>query len=153
MILKRDTTIPGRSLEEVFEFFSDPVNLGRITPKSLGFEILEAPSRKLRKGDRIRYRIRLLGVPIHWVTLIEEWREGQSFVDLQERGPYTLWRHVHDFVEVPEGVRMSDLVEYELPLGIVGRIVGGWLVRRQLNAIFDFRERVIRELFSERSGL
>ena len=152
MILERSTTIPGRRLDEVFEFFSDPKNLARITPESLGFEILEAPSRKLREGDRIRYRIRLFGVPLQWVTLIEEWHDGHSFVDLQERGPYRLWRHLHEFVEVPEGVRMSDRVEYELPLGILGRVFGGWLVRRQLDAIFDFRGRVIREVFSERNS-
>ena len=152
MILERSTTIPGRRLDEVFEFFSDPMNLARITPESLGFEILEAPSRKLREGDRIRYRIRLFGVPLRWVTLIEEWRDGHSFVDLQERGPYRLWRHLHEFVEVPEGVQMLDRVEYELPLGIPGRVFGGWLVRRQLDAIFDFRGRVIREMFSERNS-
>ena len=152
MILERSTTIPGRRLDEVFEFFSNPKNLARITPESLGFEILEAPSRKLREGDRIRYRIRLFGVPLQWVTLIEEWHDGHSFVDLQERGPYRLWRHLHEFVEVPEGVRMSDRVEYELPLGILGRVFGGWLVRRQLDAIFDFRGRVIREVFSERNS-
>ncbi len=40
--LERTQTIP-RPLEEVFAFFSDPWNLGAITPPELRFAIVEAP--------------------------------------------------------------------------------------------------------------
>jgi ligand-binding SRPBCC domain-containing protein len=43
---------------------------------------------------------------------------------------------------------MRDRVEYELPLGPLGRIAHTLFVRRQLEAIFDFRARAIAELFS-----
>ena len=82
-VLER-TTFIAAARSEVFSFFSDPKNLARITPPSLGFQIVEAPQRPLRAGDRIRYRIRLLGIPIPWVTHISEWDEGTRFVDEQE---------------------------------------------------------------------
>jgi ligand-binding SRPBCC domain-containing protein len=151
--LERTTFIPATQ-NEVFGFFSDPANLARITPRSLCFEIVDAPKRPLRTGDRIRYRIRLLGIPISWVSQISEWTDGVSFVDEQERGPYRTWRHQHTIEAADGGVRMHDRVDYELPLGVLGRMVGGWWVRKNLRTIFDFREKAIREVFpGDQSGV
>ena len=145
-MLERQTQIAApRAM--VFEFFSDPHNLARITPRSLGFEIVDAPDRRLRSGDRNRYRIRLLGIPLPWVSRISEWREGTSFVDEQERGPYRRWRHEHTLRASDRGVVMHDRVDYELPFGALGRLVAGWWVRRNLDRIFDYRAQVIREIF------
>ena len=144
--LERETLIPA-ARSEVFAFFSDPGNLARITPPSLGFEIVDAPHRPLRAGDRIRYRIRLLGVPVPWVSHITEWNEGTRFVDEQERGPYRLWRHEHTLRAADRGVLMRDRVEYDLPLGAIGRFFGGRWVRRNLQQIFDYRAQAIREIF------
>ena len=145
-VLERTTFIAAPE-STVFAFFSDPKNLARITPPSRGFEIVEAPERSLRAGDRIRYRIRLLGIPVPWVTHISEWTEGTYFVDEQESGPYKRWRHEHRLQRAEGGVLMVDRVEYELPLGAVGAFFGGWWVRRNLRTIFDYRAKVIGELF------
>ena len=64
------------------------------------------------------------------------------------RGPYKSWYHVHRFKEVTDGVEMYDRVEYELPLGPLGRFAHLLMVRRQLGAIFDFREKKIGETFA-----
>lgn len=146
--LEHTTVIPA-SVGEVFEFFSAPENLGRITPPAMRFRITRGPGRRLREGDRIEYSIRIFGLPARWTTHIVLWREGEVFADLQERGPYRYWLHTHTFREVPGGVEMQDVVEYELPFGLLGRIFGGWLVRRQLDRIFDFRATVVRSLFRQ----
>lgn len=147
MILERTSRVAA-SLPEVFEFFSDPANLGRITPPAMGFRILSAPFRPLQEGDTIDYSIRVNGIPVKWRTRITMWRQNEAFADLQERGPYRYWLHTHSFREVAGGVEMSDHVEYELPLGALGRLLAGWFVKRQLKQIFDYRERVIGELFN-----
>ncbi len=144
--LERETVIDAPR-HVVFEFFSDPKNLWRITPRSLGFEIVDAPDRRLRAGDRIHYRIRLLGIPLPWVSRITEWREGTSFVDEQERGPYRRWRHEHTLAPANGGVLMHDRVDYELPFGALGRLLAGWWVRRNLQRIFDHRAAAIAAIF------
>lgn len=145
-ILERTSFIDA-SIVRVFAFFSDPQNLAKITPPSLGFQIVEAPQRRLQEGDRIVYRIRVNGVPVRWVTHITSWEEGKSFSDFQEKGPYRLWHHLHTFESKNGGVEMKDRVEYELPFGFLGAFFGGWFVRRQLKRIFDFREQTIRATF------
>ena len=149
-VLERDTFIDA-PIADVFSFFSDPANLARITPRSLGFEIVDAPKRPLRAGDRIRYSIRILGIPIPWVSHISEWEEGTRFVDEQEKGPYRRWRHEHLLRPSGNGVAMHDRVEYELPLGRIGAFVGGWWVRRNLRKIFDYRAAAIESIFPVRS--
>jgi ligand-binding SRPBCC domain-containing protein len=147
VILERTTTLRA-PLADVFRFFSDTRNLLRITPSSMRFRVLSAPDRPLREGDRTRYQLRVAGFPVSWTTLVTEWRENEAFTDVQERGPYRLWRHTHTFRETQPGlVEMHDRVDYELPLGILGRFAAGWFVRRKLQAIFDYRAAAIRDIF------
>jgi len=147
-ILDRETIVRA-PLPEVFAFFSRPENLARITPPDLGFRIVRGTNRTLRARDRIEYRIRVSGFPLAWITLITEWVENVRFSDLQEKGPYRYWLHTHVFESVAEGVRMRDRVEYELPFGLPGELLGAPFVLRSLNRIFDYRSRVSAEIFPD----
>lgn len=138
--------VVSRPLREVFAFFSRAENLERITPPWLRFALLTPEPIEMRSGTTIEYRLRLHGVPLRWVSLIELWDEEQRFVDRQLRGPYRLWRHQHEFAEVDGGTRVHDRVDYALPLGRVGRIAGTPIVRRDLARIFDYRQAAIAEL-------
>lgn len=134
-------------LDEVFAFFAEPRNLARITPSWLAFRMVDPDGVRMRRGERIEYRIRPLGMPQRWVSEITEYDPPRRFVDEQRRGPYRRWHHTHEFSEVPGGTLIVDRVEYELPFGALGRIVHRAVVARQLRAIFDHRERVIAGLF------
>jgi ligand-binding SRPBCC domain-containing protein len=135
-----------------FAFFADAGNLEAITPASLRFRILTPLPVEMRAGTIIAYRLSLHGIPLRWQTLIEEWVPEQRFVDLQLRGPYRLWRHVHEFEEAPGGTRMRDTVEYRLPLGPLGELAHALLVRREIEGIFDHRNRVIESLLARQAG-
>ena len=145
-VFHRETIIPVPR-GEVFAFFSDPRNLARITPPSLGFEIVQAPDRPLRADDRIDYSVRIMGIRFSWRTHITVWEPGARFIDEQERGPYAFWSHEHSLSDSVAGTLMVDHVEYRLPLGTLGRLAAGWWVRRNLRAIFDYRGTVINEIF------
>ena len=147
VLLERVTFVEA-SPAEVFAFLSRPENLARITPPSLGFTIRELPPGGIRAGAKIVYRIRVAGLPLIWVTNIARWEPDRLFVDEQLRGPYRKWIHTHTFAPRDGGVEMQDRVEYALPFGILGRLFGGWFVRRRLAAIFDHREARIREIFA-----
>jgi ligand-binding SRPBCC domain-containing protein len=60
-----------------------------------------------------------------------------------------LWRHQHGFEALDGGTRMTDHVEYALPLGPLGRIAHGLQVRRNVETIFDFRQDRIRKMFGD----
>lgn len=134
--------------EVVWAFFADPRNLEAITPDFLRFRILTARDVPMHPGALIDYRISLHGVPVRWRTRIEEVVPGTAFVDVQLRGPYRRWRHLHRFSDVPGGTRVDDRVEYELPLGPLGTLVRSLFVARTLERIFDHRGERIEALLA-----
>jgi len=146
--LEHITTIPER-LDSVFSFFENPHNLKEITPPWLSFRVVSASDEVMRKGMKIRYKIRWLGLSMRWESLIAEYEKNVSFADEMLRGPYKSWYHVHRFKATPKGVEMSDRVEYELPFGPLGRLAHWIMVRRQLRAIFNYREKRIRQIFKQ----
>jgi ligand-binding SRPBCC domain-containing protein len=150
--LHRRQFIP-RPIDEVFKFFSEAGNLARITPPSLHFQFVTKLPIKIESGTLIDYRLRLFGVPFRWRTLIDPFEPPHRFADIQERGPYKRWRHLHEFFEQDGGTLMLDSVEYELYLGPLGRLVNRWFVRPQLEMIFDYRYSTIERLLSDRTPL
>jgi hypothetical protein len=144
--LEREQWVPA-PLDEVFDFFSRAENLDFLTPPWLFFRIVTPTPVEMAKDLRLQYRIRLAGVPIRWTTRIASWDPPRGFVDEQERGPYALWEHGHRFEPEDGGVRMLDRVRYALPLGPLGALAHILVVRRALEAIFDFRAERIRERF------
>ena len=146
-MLERRQTVP-RPRGEVFAFFADAGNLERLTPASMHFHIQTPLPIDMRPGAIIDYRIALFGLPLRWRTLIEAFEPEARFIDVQTRGPYRHWRHTHTFEDAPGGgTIITDHIEYELPLGPLGRAVHAAFVRRQLRGIFDFRRAIIAELF------
>jgi len=137
-----------RPIDEVFAFFSRPENLGRITPRAMGFEQVSTDL-DMRAGLEIEHRVRpLLGVPVLWRSRISTYDPPRSFVDVQVSGPYRRWEHHHTFTPVPGGTRIDDEVEYELPLGPLGAIAHRLVVRDQLLDIFRNRARSVEAIFA-----
>jgi ligand-binding SRPBCC domain-containing protein len=145
-LLERRQVVSG-DLARVFAFFCDPRNLEALTPPWLGFRVVAASDARVRLGTRIRYRLRLHGVPLGWESRIAEFVPEERFADEQLRGPYARWYHRHLFRAVPGGVEVTDRVEYRLPFGPLGGLAHALVVRRQLRAIFEHRAARMRELF------
>jgi len=141
--------ITPASLENAWDFFSNPRNLARITPPELDFTILTALPDRIYAGMMIEYRVRpILGIPARWVTEITHVDPGKSFVDEQRIGPYRIWHHEHHFRPLDGGrVEMHDRVTYVLPLSPLGDLVHPFLVKPQLARILAFRENAVNEIF------
>ena len=138
----------ARPIEEVFDFFSRPENLGRITPASMGFEFL-TEDRNMRDGLVIRYRIRpLLGIPLTWTTKITGYEPPNRFQDIQLSGPYRRWEHSHTFEAVPGGTLVRDEILYAVPLGPLGDVANRLVIRGELKRIFRHRAETIRTVFA-----
>ncbi len=136
------------SLNEAWDFISDPQNLAVITPDSMGFKTLSGDERKMFAGQIIHYTITpLLGIKLQWVTEITHVQDKSFFVDEQRYGPYKFWHHKHFLKEIPGGVEMEDIVHYKLPMSILGDLAHPFLVKPKLNEIFEYRQKKLIELF------
>ncbi len=138
------------SLDEAWGFLSNPKNLKVITPEYMGFKTLSGDDREMFAGQIIQYIVTpVFGIPMKWVTEITHVQDKKYFVDEQRFGPYDLWHHKHFLKEIPGGVEMEDIVDYKVPIGIIGQLVHPFLVKPKLNEIFEFRRKKLIELFGE----
>lgn len=141
----------ARPIDEVFAFFANAHNLEAITPPWLNFRILSVTPGAIAEGTEIRYRLRLHGLPIDWRTEIRKWNPPCRFVDVQRSGPYKLWHHTHRFEAHGNRTRMVDVVRYQLPFGILGRIVHMLKVRGDVQRIFTYRRQQIDAYFAQQA--
>jgi len=147
-ILRRQQHLEA-DIEELWDFLKNPYNLNVITPPDLNFEIVSDVPDTMFNGLIIEYRITIPFIgKQNWVTEIKHINEGHSFVDEQRLGPYKFWYHYHEISKTNTGVRSSDTVYYQPPMGMAGKIMNQVFIRRTLNRIFDFRKKKLGETFS-----
>jgi ligand-binding SRPBCC domain-containing protein len=148
--IQRTLVVPA-PLAECWGFFSNPQNLTRITPPSLDIQVTSDVPNEMYPGLMIEYRVRpLFGFRMIWLTEITHVDRQARFVDEQRVGPYRLWHHEHCFLALDERrTEMQDIVHYILPFSPISEVIHGSLIEPQLQRIFDYRERVTRELFGE----
>ncbi len=146
--LRREQVLDGTP-DELFAFFADARNLEALTPPLLRFRVITPEPIDMGAGTFVQYRLRLHGVPVGWKTLIQAWEPPHRFVDVQVSGPYALWHHTHELSPVgATQTRMVDTVRYAVGFGPLGELANRLLVRRDVEAIFDFRAREIPGLLA-----
>ena len=140
--LRRELWI-DRPLPVAFDFFSRAENLEKITPPWLAFRVLTPLPIEMKEGASIAYALKVHGIPLRWLTEIECWNPPTEFIDVQAKGPYKMWRHLHRFSEVRGGTSIVDIVHYALPFGPLGRLMHRLQVARDLSKIFDCRAELV----------
>jgi ligand-binding SRPBCC domain-containing protein len=142
------------SLKVAWDFFSSPANLQAITPSTIGFKIISKHhGEKMYTGQIIEYKVSpVLKIPIYWMTEISHAEEMKYFIDVQKKGPYSLWHHQHHFKEIEGGVEMTDIVHYKNPLGFIGEAANFLFVKGKLKAIFGYRFKKTEEMLGKWDG-
>jgi ligand-binding SRPBCC domain-containing protein len=138
-------TVVAASAETVFAFHEAKDAFSRLQPPWQETEIVQPPT-SLAVGTRVVLRVKVGPV---WQTIEAEhveYEPGRRFVDEMRRGPFRRWRHEHLVLPRDEAsCVLRDDIEYELPLGRLGSLFGGWFAERSLRRLFEFRHRVTRE--------
>jgi ligand-binding SRPBCC domain-containing protein len=137
------------SIEEAWQFFSNPANLSAITPSQMQFKIISnLHGEKMYPGQLIEYKVSpLLRIPLYWMTEITHVKDHAYFIDEQRFGPYSLWHHQHHFKIIEGGVEMTDIIHYKVPLGWLGVIANKLFVANELKRIFTFRKTAVELRF------
>lgn len=123
-------------LADVWDFHAGTDGLEGVTPDwmHLRVERVVGPDGSpdpdvLEVGSEVQVSIRPFGVGPRqrWLSRIveRERSDGRAhFKDEMIRGPFETWIHTHRFFGDGDETVVVDHVEYELPLGPVGRLLG-----------------------------
>ena len=138
------------SLSEAWNFFSSPLNLAKITPSDMAFKVTSElnTEQKMYPGMIITYEVSpISGISLNWMTEITQVEHEKYFIDEQRFGPFKFWHHQHHFKAITNGVEMTDILTYGLPLGFIGEIAHELFVANKLKETFNYREKKTIELF------
>jgi ligand-binding SRPBCC domain-containing protein len=149
--------------ERVFAFFADPANLPPLMPRWQQARLEKAKYVEPSPPDTggfaagagslltISFRpVPRVPVRLEWDALITEFRLNEFFCDEQRRGPFRYFRHCHRLREEKDGTVVSDAVEYELPLGVLGDLANGLAVKAQIRSLFRHRQKMLPLLLSQK---
>ena len=149
--------------ERVFAFFADPANLPPLMPHWQRARVEKAalmapPAPRTGvvaagAGSLITISFRplpLSPVRLQWDAYVAEFRWDEFFCDEQRRGPFHFFRHCHrvsdEMRESTVGTLVHDAVEYELPLGPLGKLANLLAVKHQIQALFAYRQKMLPTL-------
>jgi len=145
--LKQKITL-NTTMKEAWDFFSNPRNVKVVTPPKLNMTITSELPDTMYEGMIISYKVHpILNIPLTWVTEITKIIPNKLFIDEQRHGPYKMWHHEHFFREVDNGIEVEDLVSYIMPFGPLGILVQKLHVQMELESVFDYRTKVLKEKF------
>jgi len=146
----QDEILIKAPLDAVWDFFTDPRNLQKITPDKMGFKhVYEPDAEKVYPGMLLVYKVSpLLGIPLTWITEITHVEPKKRFVDDQLKGPFGMWHHIHEFESVEGGTLAKDLLYYRMPFGVLGDMAHPFTVAKQTQEIFKFRKAELEKIFA-----
>ncbi|MGH9945133.1 MAG: SRPBCC family protein [Pyrinomonadaceae bacterium] len=131
--------------ERVFAFHELPDAFSLLSPPWERVRVVQTAD-IWRVGSEAIIETRLFGlVPARWVARHTVYDPPRLFEDVQVSGPFRHWRHRHVVKPHPVGALLRDEIEYEPPLGFLGRLAAPFLVEPRLKKMFDYRHRVTRE--------
>ncbi len=135
---------------QAFDLFRHTASRARLTLPELHLQLVEGPT-ELKLGSRLVQRGRRWGVTQRMVSEITAFEDNILIVEEQRQGPFRLWKHTQRFTPIGDGVQIGDIVEYEPPAGVLGRLATAETIGRELARIFAYREKRIAELLGEAS--
>lgn len=97
----------------------------------------------INEGQEVTWRARHFGIPLTMTSRITALEFPTGFTDEQVRGPFTSFRHVHEFESTQTGSIMTDRVEFTAPLGFLGRLAERLILRRYLQRLIAHRGRFL----------
>jgi ligand-binding SRPBCC domain-containing protein len=132
--------------EVVFAFYESPGAFQRLAPPWERVEVIEGGN-SLKAGSRVVLSVPLGWLRVRWIAEHTEYQRGRLFADRQVEGPFSSWYHRHLFLDDGQGgTLLRDEIEYEPPLGMVGRLLAGNLLESKLKRTFDYRHEITRTI-------
>lgn len=135
--------------KELFGFHTDFKNVVIVTPPIIKTRFISVPE-KMEVGNTIIVEVNQFGFWMPWEILIEKLEPYSLMIDRQSgKGPFKMWRHEHIFKEHNGKSIMVDRISYQLPFGVVGKVIDILFMRFIQNLVFKYRHKKTKEYFKK----
>lgn len=109
---------------EVFAFFDDPANLGRLMPPPVSIRLVRIEPAPPRPSSIFEFRYGLGPFQRTWTVRLLERIENERFVDETLSGPMARFHHSHIFTAARRGTWIEDRIDFHVgPDGVIGAVI------------------------------
>lgn len=139
------TVLIRADIDRVFHFHDDTRNLLQITPPKVKvtFSTIGEPG----LGYEVILRVKQFGLfTMQWHVKITEYEPPHRMTDIQLQGPFKTWKQIRLLRAVDGGTELTDIVEYEPPFGLLGRVANALVIRRQIMDMFEYRQAATKRI-------
>ena len=138
-------------IESVFHFHDNPDNLLKISPPDVKVKLISATP--AGKGQRVIIDVTQFGFfTSRWEAEITVYEPPFKMVDVLHKSPFHSWKQTRLFEKISDTeTRLTDQVEYELPLDAFSGFFVGWYVEHEIEKMFAFRQKKTKQLIEARS--
>jgi ligand-binding SRPBCC domain-containing protein len=142
------TSLINCTLEELFEFHLDSQNITKITPSNTKVELLSEDNPAF-EGKIVKLKTTRMFIPIIWEVKIEKLEKPNILVDLAIKSPFKYWKHQHVFTQKGNHCELQDIIEFELPFGVFGKIIESFLTF-DIKKMFEYRHQKTKEILENK---
>lgn len=138
--------IPGSKFE-VYEYLTSPENLAEQLRGLIEVK-WQNPGVEIKPGCEFLFLMSRFGIeqPIRFV--VDRMVLGHSLTYRQVSGVYARFVHTMKFEDHGQNETLvTDLVDYEVPFGLFGRLADDFFIRRDLKKLLEARLEVARKKF------
>jgi hypothetical protein len=139
------------SAEAVYRWHAAPGAFEQLQPPWEKARVVESTAGIEELGSLVTIRFSIGPFTKNWIAEHVACEPGKMFCDIQVSGPFRYWEHTHLFLQDPKHPSSSwleDRIEYQLPLGWLGKLFAGAWTRRKLKRLFSWRHRVTAHAFA-----
>lgn len=146
LTFKHQSKIPS-SLETVFTWHTRKPAFGRLFPAYIQSKLIHI------RGDfpnqEVYFKFFNFFIPIYWKAKHIDFKANSYFTDIQKKGPFKSWKHLHLFTETKDKLcNLTDNIEYSLPLPFITHKLFKHYFDKMLKKQFKFREKRLIQEFS-----
>jgi ligand-binding SRPBCC domain-containing protein len=99
----------------------------------------------LREGDTVKWRARHFLLRLTHTSLVSEWKQFSHFREVMVAGIFARYEHEHYFATMDDGTRVRDELKFAAPLGPLGRMVEGLVLRRYMTSLLKRRNAALKQ--------
>jgi len=130
--------------ERAFDLARD-VDFHPETAGATAEKVVRTPRRFVELNDEVTFQARHLGITWQLTSRIVNYARPEVFTDRMTRGPFRFFEHRHEFHAKDGGTLMIDRLEFEAPLGVLGRIADRLVLQSHMTAFLGTRAQAIKQ--------
>jgi ligand-binding SRPBCC domain-containing protein len=101
----------------------------------------------IKDGETVTFEATHFFIRQTLTSKIEEFERPNRFIDEMVSGAFKSMRHEHIFLELDEKTTlMKDILYFEAPIGILGRIVERLVLKPYMKRFIEYRNQKLKEI-------